>query len=605
MGRGSRRRFRSPAPKLTNKDRLALYGKVLKEARPIWKWIVVSCLLCCIIIVCATIGPKLTGALTDEIYAYWQAGNRGIALVEPMIPTLLTLLGVYTLGAIMRWLNMYLMNNVVSHHYTCAIRIRMSDKVRRLPVKFVDGTPVGQILENMTDDVSTMGNSVHQVVNTMMQGILQMIFISVAMLLEDWRLGLIVLATTPASVLLSVWLSGKGRKYHHQNFAEAANLYSVVEESYTNFATTKAYNLEGDLVGKHAAVNGRQKEAQEKALFLSGLAQPIITLVSGLTFIAVNLVGGFLAVKGLVPVGTVVTIVLFARQFSSPLEQIAAGVAQMQRTSAAAYRVFNFLGMEEEDPRSGEVDPKAVKGDVEFRHVAFSYDPQTPLIGDLSFSAKRGQTIAIVGPTGAGKTTLVNLLMGFYDIDGGEITVDGVPLSQMDRDAARELFAMVLQETWLFRGTVAENVAYGKPNATREEIIRACDQAYCDHFIRTLPRGYDTIIGDESTTLSGGQKQLLTIARAILSDRRLLILDEATSNVDTRTEILIQKAMNHLMEGRTCFVIAHRLSTIVHADRILVIRDGDIVEMGTHKELLKKNGFYAQLYASQYDKEEA
>ena len=358
-------------------------------------------------------------------------------------------------------------------------------------------------------------------------------------------------------------------------------------------------------MGKHAAVNGRQKEAQEKALFLSGLAQPIITLVSGLTFIAVNLVGGFLAVKGLVPVGTVVTIVLFARQFSSPLEQIAAGVAQMQRTSAAAYRVFNFLGMEEEDPRSGEVDPKNVKGDVEFRHVAFSYDPQTPLIGDLSFSAKQGQTIAIVGPTGAGKTTLVNLLMGFYDIDGGEITVDGVPLSQMDRDAARELFAMVLQETWLFRGTVAENVAYGKPNATREEIIRACDQAYCDHFIRTLPKGYDTIIGDESTTLSGGQKQLLTIARAILSDRRLLILDEATSNVDTRTEILIQKAMNHLMEGRTCFVIAHRLSTIVHADRILVIRDGDIVEMGTHKELLKKNGFYAQLYASQYDKEEA
>ena len=599
-----RRQFRTPAPKLTGKQKLGLYVKVLKEARPIWKWILVSCLLCCVIILCATVGPKLTGSVTNDIYEYWQSGSNTPGFVKTLVERLLVLLGVYSLGALVRWLNMYLMNNVVSHHYTCAIRIRMSDKIRRLPVKFVDTTPVGQILENMTDDVSAMGNSVHQVVNTLMQGILQMLFMAVAMLLEDWRLGLIVLATTPLSVALSITISGKGRKYHHKNFAEAANLYSVVEENYTNFATAKAYNLEDAAVEKHAAINRRQREAQEKALYLSGLAQPMITLVNSLTFIAVNLVGGWLAVKGTLPVGTVVTIILFARQFSSPLEQIAAGVAQMQRTSAAAYRVFNFLDLEEENPREGSVDPQGIQGDVEFRHVAFSYNPETPLIRDLSFRAPRGQTIAIVGPTGAGKTTLVNLLMGFYDIDGGSITIDGRPMSDMSRDEARELFAMVLQETWLFRGTVAENVAYGKPNATREEIIAACDQAYCDHFIRTLPQGYDTIIGDESTTLSGGQKQLLTIARAILSDRRLLILDEATSNVDTRTEILIQKAMDHLMEGRTCFVIAHRLSTIVHADQILVIKDGDIVEMGRHRELLRQGGFYAQLYASQYDKGE-
>lgn len=597
------RQYRSAPKKMTRKERMSIFRKVLKEARPIWKWLAVSCLLCCIIIACAIIGPKITGSVTNSIYEYWQAGKTEEGLVATIGNSLLVLLGVYTLGAVVRWINMYLMNNVVSHHYTCAIRIRMADKIQRLPVKFVDTTPVGQVLENITDDVSAMGNSIHTVMDVMMQGVLQMLFISAAMLLEDWRMGLIVLVTTPISVLLSVKIAGKSRKYHHQVFAESANLYSVVEESYTNFATAKAYNQEQTLAEKHTAINARQKQTQEKALFLSGLAQPVIMLVNSLTFILVNLVGGYLAVKDLVPIGTVVTIVLFARQFSAPLEQIAAGISQMQRVSAAASRVFDFLDLEEEDPRQGEVDPRKVEGNVEFSHVSFSYDPRTPLIEDLSFRAPKGQTIAIVGPTGAGKTTMVNLLMGFYDISGGEITIDGRPMSDMGRDEARELFAMVLQETWLFRGTVAENVVYGKPDATREEIVRACDEAYCDHFIRTLPKGYDTIIGDESTTLSGGQKQLLTIARAVLSNRRLLILDEATSNVDTRTEILIQKAMDRLMEGRTCFVIAHRLSTIVHADRILVIRDGSIVEQGTHRELLDKGGFYAQLYASQYDKD--
>lgn len=598
-----RQRMRQLETKLTNKERFALYGKILREARPIWKWLIVSCLLCIVIIFCAVAGPKLTGSITDRICTFWEAGASTGDLVEGIATSLMLLLGVYALGALVRWINMYLMNNVVSHHFTCAIRIRMSDKIQRLPVKFVDGTPVGQILENMTGDVSAMGNSIHQIVETLMQGVLEMLFIAGAMLLEDWRLGLIVLATTPISVILSIKISGKSRKYHHENFAQSANLFSVVEESYTNFSTTKAYNLEAAMNEKHAQVNNRQREAQTKATFLSGLAQPIITLVNSLTFIGVNLVGGFLAVRGIVPVSTVVTVILFARQFSSPLEQIAAGFSQMQRTAAASRRVFNLLDMEEEDPRRGDVHPETVRGEVEFSHVAFSYDPQVPLIRDLNFKATSGQTIAIVGPTGAGKTTMVNLLMGFYDIDSGQIRVDGRPMSKMNRDQARELFAMVLQDTWLFRGTVAENVAYGKPGATREEIVRACDEAYCDHFIRTLPQGYDTVIGDESTTLSGGQKQLLTIARAVLANRRLLILDEATSNVDTRTEILIQKAMDRLMKGRTCFVIAHRLSTIVHADRILVIRDGNIVEQGTHKELLAKHGFYADLYASQYDKE--
>ena len=590
---------------LTGRQRLELYRKLFMEARPIWKWLALSCLLCMVIITCAVVGPKLTGQITNEICAYWEAKVSGDPLwdlVQQILPGLLTLFGVYVLGAAVRYGNMYLMNNMVSRHYTCAIRIRMSDKIQRLPVKFVDSTPVGQILEQMTDDVSAMGTSIHQIVDTLMQGLLQIALIAVALLMEDWRLGLIVLATTPISMLLSVVISNASEKYYHKMFQEGAQLYSIVEEGYTNFSTTKAYNLEQAMVEKHQKVNRRQRKVQAQAAFVSGLVQPMIVLANALTYIAVNLVGGYLIVKGRLPVGTVVTVILFARQFSAPLEQISEGLSQMQRTTAAARRVFHLLELPEEDPRQGQVQPEEVQGRVEFRHVSFSYDPKQPLIRDLSFTAEPGQTIAIVGPTGAGKTTIVNLLMGFYDISAGEILIDGRSLEDMNRDEARELFAMVLQETWLFRGTVAENVADGRPQATREEIVKACDEAYCDHFIRTLPQGYDTVVGDESTTLSGGQKQLLTIARAVLTGRRLLILDEATSNVDTRTEILIQKAMDKLMRGRTCFVIAHRLSTIVNADRILVINNGDIVEQGTHQELLAQGGFYASLYASQYDK---
>ena len=599
-----RRRAVHEEMNMTTRQRLSIYGKLILEARPIWKWLALSCLLCLIIIACAVISPQLMGDVTNTIYDYWAASSGGgepFPLVEAITPTLLLLLLSYAVSSAVRWLNMYLMNNVVSHHYTCAIRIRMSDKIRRLPVKFVDGTPVGQILENMTGDVSAMGNSIHQILEILVQGVLHLIFIAAAMLLEDWRLGLIVLATAPLSFLLSVKISGASGKYHRASLRESAEIYSVVEESYTNFATTKAYNLERAMEDKHAQANRRQRQAQARANFVTSLVQPSVTLLGALTYIVINLVGGWLAVRGAVPIGVVVTIVLFARQFSAPMEQIANGLSQMQRVTAASIRVFQFLDQPEEDPRQGDVDPRQIQGEVVFDHVAFSYNPDQPLIRDLNFIAHPGQTIAIVGPTGAGKTTIVNLLMGFYDISAGEILIDGRPMSQMSRDQARELFGMVLQETWLFRGTVAENVAYGRPGATREEVIQACDDAYCDHFIRTLPQGYDTVIGDETTTLSGGQKQLLTIARAILADRRLLILDEATSNVDTRTEILIQKAMDKLMRGRTCFVIAHRLSTIVHADRILVIRDGDIVEQGTHQQLLALNGFYAQLYASQYD----
>ena len=493
-----------------------------------------------------------------------------------------------------------LMNNMVSRHYTCAIRIRMSDKIQRLPVKFVDSTPVGQILEQMTDDVSAMGTSIHQIVDTLMQGLLQIALIAVALLMEDWRLGLIVLATTPISMLLSVVISNASEKYYHKMFQEGAQLYSIVEEGYTNFSTTKAYNLEQAMVEKHQKVNRRQRKVQAQAAFVSGLVQPMIVLANALTYIAVNLVGGYLIVKGRLPVGTVVTVILFARQFSAPLEQISEGLSQMQRTTAAARRVFHLLELPEEDPRQGQVQPEEVQGRVEFRHVSFSYDPKQPLIRDLSFTAEPGQTIAIVGPTGAGKTTIVNLLMGFYDISAGEILIDGRSLEDMNRDEARELFAMVLQETWLKSGTIRDNIAYGKPDATDEEIIRAAKEAHAHSFIKRMPEGYNTVITEDGGNLSQGQKQLLCIARVMLCLPPMLILDEATSSIDTRTEIRIQKAFATMMKGRTSFIVAHRLSTIREADVILVMRDGHIIEQGNHESLLAKNGFYAQLYNSQF-----
>jgi len=326
---------------------------------------------------------------------------------------------------------------------------------------------------------------------------------------------------------------------------------------------------------------------------------PLIKFANALAYILINLIGGWLMVKQGVSVGVVVTIVLYARQFASPLEQLAMGLADLKHVKAAAKRVFAIFDMEEE-PVSRELPEHPVRGRVEFENVCFAYKEDEPLIESLNMTVEPGQKVAIVGPTGAGKTTIVNLLMRFYDIQGGRILLDGKNIATVSRDGVRDTFGMVLQDTWLFRGTIAENVAYGKPNATREEIENACRKAYCDHFIRTMPQGYDTVIGEDITNLSGGQKQLLTIARALLADRPLLILDEATSNVDTRTEVLIQKAMDELMRGRTCFVIAHRLSTIVDSDKILVLDHGQIVEQGDHTGLLEQKGFYYEMYHSQY-----
>ena len=574
-------------------------SRLLLEAKPIWKWLLLACFLCLGVILCAVVGPKLLGTLIDDLYSYWEGSYAGDLLAD-ILPKLGVLLAVYVGYSLFSYLKMLLLNNVVSRYFTCNLRIRISEKIKRLPVSYVDQTPVGDILSRMTDDVSTMGNYVHQIVDALMTGFLMIVVIGVMMLRENWLLALLVLALTPASILLSSFISSKSEKHFYNMFTEGGNLNSVVEESFTNFATTKAYNLEADMEKKHGAVNVRRQKAEAKANFTSAIVRPIITLTNSLAYIAICLLGGWLLVSDHISsVGIIVTILLYAKQFSSPLEQIAGGFGDLQHAKAAARRVFKLYDMAEEEDADGAL-PQEARGNIRFEDVDFSYDKNSPLIQGLNIDVRQGQNVAIVGPTGAGKTTIVNLLMRFYDVDKGRILIDGVDCATLSREEMRRQFGMVLQDTWLFRGTIAENVAYGKPDATREEIIAACDRAYCDHFIRTLPEGYDTVVGDDLSNLSGGQKQLLTIARAMLADRRLLILDEATSNVDTRTEVLLQKAMDNLMRERTCFVIAHRLSTIVESDLIFVLDHGQIVEQGTHRELLEKRGFYYQIYTSQY-----
>ena len=544
----------------------------------------------------------------EALLSFWRKGQGFVHTAQPdqsiaivsCEQGLLALAGVYLLRAAISYGKMQLLNRAVSRYFTCNLRIQISDKIQRLPVSFVDHTPVGDILSRMTEDVSRIGGSLHTVLDTITGGFLQILAIAVVMFLQNWQLSLAVIAFMPVSIWLSAKIAGRSETYFHQMFKQSGELYSVVEEAYTNYATTKAYNLEEHCAERHAEINDARRVSEAKATYLSAIVQPVIAASNSLAYIAINLLGGWLIVRQGVPVGVIVTLVLFARQFSEPLEQISNGLSTLQQAKAAAKRVVDLLELPEEAPIEQEL-PAGGDGSVEFRHVDFSYEPDTELIQDLNLHVEKGQHVAIVGPTGAGKTTIVNLLMRFYDVDSGSILLSGRDIADYSRASTRDRFGMVLQDTWLFGGTIAENVAFGKPDATREEIIRACDEAYCDHFIRTLPQGYDTVIGSDTSSISSGQKQLLTIARALLAQRELLILDEATSNVDTRTELLIQKAMDRLMRGRTCFIIAHRLSTIVDADLILVLRDGRIVEQGKHRDLLEKKGFYYEIYKSQYD----
>ncbi len=572
--------------------------RMIRDTRPIWKWLLLSCLLSVGIIACSILAPELLGGLIDRLYA-WVQSDRSETMASLLLPGLLALFAVYAAQAGITYGNTFLLNNVVSRFYTAGLRIRISDKLQRLPVSYMDKTPTGDIIDKMQEDVSNMGNSIHGIIEVLITGFLQIIAISIFMFMENWVLALAVIALTPLSLLLSSKLASLSEKSWHSAFDYFGKMYAAVEESYTNFPATKAFNLEEHVQQHHDTVNREHQDIAYRGYFLQGIVQPIIVFTDALAYICVALLGGWLIVYHSLPIGTVVTVILFAKQLSAPLERIANGFGQLEMVKACSKRVYDLLDLPDES-RPEKTFQGSVEGNIRFENVDFSYSEDKPLIENLCIDVKKGQNVAIVGPTGAGKTTIVNLLMRFYDLKGGKVLIDGQDIAELSRDSTRELFGMVLQDTWLFKGTIAENVAYGKPDATREEIITACDRAYCDHFIRTLPQGYDTVISEDTTTISAGQKQLLTIARALLANRPLLILDEATSNVDTRTEILIQKAMDKLMKNRTCFVIAHRLSTIVDSDLILVLDHGRIVEQGTHRELLAKKGFYYQIYSSQY-----
>ena len=572
--------------------------RIIREAKGIAGWVALSAVLGMLAVLCAIAAPEILGGLIQRLYDF-GLGDRSVPIRAALVKGLILLTAVYGAQSCFRYLNMQLMNRAVSRHFTYGLRVAISNKIQRLPVKFVDQTPVGDILNRMIDDVGEMGGYIHQIFDVMVEGVFQITMIAAAMFLENWVLACMVIVLTPVSLWVSSKIAGASVKYYDESFEKAGDLAEIVEESFTNFATAKAYNLEEYTARKHADINEQLRKATAKANFTGSIVQPLIKFANSMAYILINLIGGWLIVRQGVGVGTVVTIVLFARQFSSPLEQIATGFADLSHVKACAKRVFQLMDMEEENQPQGTL-PEPCRGEVVFDRAAFSYSKKEPLIENLNLSVRPGQRIAIVGPTGAGKTTIVNLLMRFYDVDSGRILLDGQNMQTLSRDEVRRNFGMVLQDTWLFRGTIAQNVAYGKPDATREEIEQACREAYCDHFIRTMPDGYDTIISEDTTNLSGGQKQLLTIARALLAGRPLLILDEATSNVDTRTEILVQKAMDRLMKGKTCFVIAHRLSTIVDADLILVLNHGHIVEQGTHGQLLARKGFYYDLYTSQY-----
>ncbi|MBR5382465.1 MAG: ABC transporter ATP-binding protein [Clostridia bacterium] len=571
--------------------------RLLREIRPLWAWILLSAVICLLLIGCAVAGPELLGDLVNRLYEWAKTKTPGLA--RSLLPELGMLFWIYALNAGLTYGNSYLLNNVVSRFFCAGFRIRISEKLKRLPVSYMDKTPTGDVIDRMMDDVGDMADTIYGIVEILLSGFLQMSVIAVILFLTDWRMAIPVVLLSPLSVLLSAKMAGMGENHWDKHFELGGKLTSLAEEAFTNYPTTKAFNREELIQEKYDDMSRRHQRSGIFAYFLSSIVQPVIIFVDAMAYIAVAVLGGWLILRRGVPIGTVVTIILFARQLSAPLEQVAFGISFIQRVKSAAKRVFALLDLPEEEDPAGKVEAPT-RGRVEIRHVDFSYDPDKPLIQDLNMSIEPGQKVAIVGPTGAGKTTIVNLLMRFYDIRSGQILIDGEDVSKLSREANRDLFARVLQDTWLFKGTVAENVAYGSPDASREDIERACDYAYCDHFIRRLPQGYDTVISEDSTAVSSGQKQLLTIARAMLANRPLLILDEATSNVDTRTELLIQKAMDHLMGGRTCFVIAHRLSTIVDADLILVLRDGRIVEQGTHKSLLAEKGFYYEMFQSQY-----
>lgn len=547
-------------------------------------------------------GPKVLSGATTEIFnglVSKVSGGSGVDF-DKIAQILLTVMGMYVLSGSFMFVQGWLMSGV-SQKMTYSMRKDISEKIHRIPMKYYESNTHGEVLSRVTNDVDTLGMSLNQSITQLITSVTTLIGVLVMMLSISGILTVIALLILPISTVLVMIVVKKSQKYFKQQQEYLGHVNGQVEEVYGGHLVIKAFNREERSLEEFERDNRILYKSAMLSQFLSGMMQPIMQFVGNLGYVGVAVVGAWLAARGSISVGDIQAFIQYVRQFTQPITQIAQVSNMLQSMAAAAERVFEFLEEDEEENNgSNPVAPEKIEGNVEFEHVKFGYDPNKIIISDFSADIEKGQTVAIVGPTGAGKTTMVKLLMRFYDVNGGSIRVDGHDIREFDRSSLREAFGMVLQDTWLFNGTIMENIRYGRLDATDEEVIAAAKAAHVDRFIRTLPDGYKTELNEESGNVSQGQKQLLTIARAILADNKILILDEATSSVDTRTEIRIQKAMNNLMKGRTSFVIAHRLSTIRDADLILVMKDGDITEQGTHEQLIEKNGFYAALYNSQF-----
>ena len=550
-------------------------------------------------------GPKILAKATTALATGWIAKLRGTGAIDfgYIGKILLILLGMYLLSSAFSFIQSWLMSGL-SQKVCYDFRRQISEKIDRLPLAYFEKRTVGEVLSRITNDVDTLGQSLNQSITQLITSITTMIGVLIMMLTISPTMTLIAILILPVSMALVLLVVRFSQKYFRAQQKVLGSVNGQVEEIYSGHNVVKAFNREDAVLNDFDEANNRLFESAWKSQFLSGLMQPIMTFVGNLGYVAVAVSGSIFAARGIITIGDIQAFIQYVRNFTQPIQQLAQVSNMLQSMAAASERVFEFLGEPEEEQNADparRADPACIDGQVTFDHVKFGYTPEKTVIRDFSCDVKPGQKVAIVGPTGAGKTTMVKLLMRFYDVNSGAITLDGHNVKDFDRSALREGFGMVLQDTWLFQGTIMENIRYGRLDATDEEVIAAAKAACADHFIRTLPGGYQMELNEDASNVSQGQKQLLTIARAILADNKILILDEATSSVDTRTEQRIQTAMDNLMRGRTSFVIAHRLSTIKDADLILVMRDGDIVEQGTHDDLLAAGGFYADLYNSQFE----
>jgi ATP-binding cassette subfamily B multidrug efflux pump len=548
-------------------------------------------------------GPKILGQATTKLYegVLARIGGSGEIDFIAIRNILLRVFALYLISTLFSFLQGWIMSGV-SMDITYRFRKDIASKINRLPLKYFDTISQGEVLSRVTNDVDTISQTLNQSLSQIVTSITSVIGILIMMFSISWTMTLIALLTIPLSMVVISIIVKHSQKYFQQQQEYLGHVNGHVEEMYGGHIVLKAFNGEAKSIERFEKLNDTLYTSAWKSQFLSHLMMPIMRLISNFGYVAVCILGGYLVIRNAITLGDIQAFIQYVRSFNEPIMQIANISNVLQQTAAAAERVFEFLNEVEEVPDTANpVKLEQVKGAVEFKNVHFGYDPEKIIINDFSVSIKPGQRIAIVGPTGAGKTTMVKLLMRFYDVNSGEIRVDGYNIKDFTREDLRSVFAMVLQDAWLYNDTIRENIRYGREDATNEEVMQAAATAHVDHFIRTLPGGFDMVLNEEASNVSSGQKQLLTIARAILADPEILILDEATSSVDTRTEVLIQRAMERLMRGRTSFIIAHRLSTIRNADLILVMRDGDIVEQGKHEDLLEQNGFYAELYNSQFE----